>query len=95
MLDALNTLAAPYGGPIFLWLTLLAVASLGALWHFKTRMPAAQLRRVMRIAALVALAASWAAMQQGESYLATALMVLLWGILAGVTCAREIARKRL
>lgn len=94
MLESLYTLVAPYGGPLFLWLTVLAVVSLGALWHFKNQMQGAQLRRMMRVAALVALAGSWVAMQQGERYLATALMVLLWGILVGITCAREIARKR-
>jgi len=94
MLESLYTLVAPYGGKLFLWMTVLAVLSLGALWHFKTKMQAAQLRRMMRVAALVALAGSWVAMQQGESYLATALMVLLWGILVGITCAREIARQR-
>ena len=93
-MESLYTLVAPYGGMPFLWMTVLAVISLGALWHFKSRMQATQLRRVMRVAALVALAGSWAAMQQGESYLATALMVLLWGILVGFTCAREIARQR-
>ncbi|MEG0922149.1 MAG: hypothetical protein RSD57_04870 [Comamonas sp.] len=94
MLELLYTLVAPYGGQLFLWMTVLAVLSLGALWHFKAKMQAAQLRRMMRVAALVALAGSWVAMQQGESYLATALMVLLWGILVGITCAREIARQR-
>ena len=93
-MESFYTLVAPYGGKLFLWMTVLAVASLGALWHFKSRMQGTQLRRVMRIAALVALAGSWVAMQQGESYLATALMVLLWGILVGITCAREIARQR-
>lgn len=93
-MESLYSLVAPYGGKLFLWMTVLAVVSLGALWHYKSRLQGAQLRRVMRMAALVALAGSWVAMQQGESYLATALMVLLWGILVGITCAREIARQR-
>lgn len=93
MLESLNTLAAPYGGMLFLWLTVLAVVSLGALWHFKSSMQTATLRRLMRMAGLMALAVSWFAMQQGESYLATALLVLLWGILVGVSCAREIRQR--
>ena len=94
MLDSMTQFAAPYGGAPFLAFTALAVVSLGFLWHLRSKLDGTQLRRIMRVAALVALAGSWVAMQQGEQYLATALLVLLWGILVGVTCAREIARRR-
>ena len=94
MNESLTTLAAPYGGAPFLAITALAVLSLGVLWRIKTRLSTAQLRRAMRITALLALALSWVAMQQGESFLATALLVLLWGILLAVICAREITRRR-
>ncbi len=90
MFDSLYSLAAPYGGALFVWMTALAVASLCVLWHFRPKLQAAQLRRIMRVTALVALAGSWVAMQQGERYLATALLILLWGILVGVACARGI-----
>ena len=93
MLESLNTLVAPYGGMLFLWLTVLAIASLAALRHFQPRMPTALLRRLMRIAGLMALGISWFAMQQGERYLATALLVLLWGILVGISCARAIRQR--
>lgn len=93
MLESLNTLVAPYGGMLFLWLTVLAIASLAVLRHFQPRMPTALLRRLMRIAGLMALGISWFAMQQGEHYLATALLVLLWGILVGISCAREIRQR--
>ena len=94
MIESLTQFAAPYGGALFLAITALAVVSLGALWQLKSRLDGAQLRRVMRVVALVALAGSWVAMQQGEQYLATALLVLLWGILMAIVCAREIAQRR-
>ena len=94
MIETLTQFAAPYGGSLFLLFTALAVLSLGALWQFKERLQPPQLRRVMRVVALAALAGSWVAMQQGEQYLATALLILLWGILVGITCAREISRRR-
>ncbi|MFE1572392.1 hypothetical protein [Comamonas odontotermitis] len=94
MIDSLTQWAAPYGGALFVAMTALAVISLAALWHLRPRLSGQQLRRMMRVAALVALAGSWVAMQQGEQYLATALLILLWGILVGITCAREIARRR-
>lgn len=94
MIESLTQWAAPYGGTLFVAMTVLAVLSLGALWHLRPRLEGQQLRRMMRVAALVALAGSWVAMQQGEQYLATALLILLWGILVGITCAREIARRR-
>ena len=94
MIETLTQFAAPYGGSLFLLFTALAVVSLGVLWQLKERLQPTQLRRVMRVVALAALAGSWVAMQQGEQYLATALMVLLWGILMAIVCAREIARRR-
>ena len=94
MIESLTQWAAPYGGILFVAMTVLAVLSLGALWHLRPRLEGQQLRRMMRVAALVALAGSWVAMQQGEQYLATALLILLWGILVGITCAREIGRRR-
>ena len=93
MLESLNTLVAPYGGMLFLWLTVLAIASLAALRHCQPRMSTAQLRRLMRIAGLMALVISWFALQQGERFLATALLVLLWGILVGISCARAIRQR--
>ena len=94
MLDTLRTAAQPYGGDIFLYLSFVAVASYLALVYVKARMAPATLRRFMRVAALVALAGSWFAMQQGEQYFASALLPLAWGIAVGMTCAREIRSRQ-
>ena len=52
MLENLRTLAQPYGGDLFLVLIALAVISLAVLMRVKKLLPADQLRRVIRMAAL-------------------------------------------
>ena len=53
-----------------------------------------QLRRVIRMAALVALLGSVFAMQAGSTYYAMAAVLLAWGVLVGIVFGREIGRKR-
>ena len=55
MLENLRTSVQPYGGDLFLLLIALAVISLAVLFNLKARLPVDQLRRVIRMAALVAL----------------------------------------
>ena len=53
-----------------------------------------QLRRMIRMAALVALLGSVFAMQAGSSYYAMAAVLLAWGVLVGIVFGREIGRRR-
>ncbi|MGE8319632.1 MAG: hypothetical protein ACN6O3_12870 [Comamonas sp.] len=93
MLESLRAWSAPYGGDLFLWVALLSLISYLVLWRFKSRLSAAQLRRIIRLAALVALPLSWLAIQQGENHLTAAITPLVWCVVLGITCAREIARR--
>src|SRR5256885_9228387 len=67
MLESLRAWSAPYGGDLFLWVATLSLISYIALWWFKSRLSTNQLRRVIRLSALVALPLSWLAIQQGRS----------------------------
>lgn len=94
MLENLRTSVQPYGGDLFLLLIALAVISLAVLFNLKARLPVDQLRRVIRMAALVALLGSVFAMQAGSTYYAMAAVLLAWGVLVGIVFGREIGRKR-
>lgn len=94
MLENLRTSVQPYGGDLFLLLIALAVISLAVLFNLKARLPVDQLRRVIRMAALVALLGSVFAMQAGSTYYAMAAVLLGWGVLVGIVFGREIGRKR-
>src|SRR5256885_16762274 len=59
MLESLRAWSAPYGGDLFLWVATLSLISYIALWWFKSRLSTNQLRRVIRLSALVALPLSW------------------------------------
>ena len=93
MLESLRAWSAPYGGDLFLWVATLSIVSYIALCVFKPRLAAGQLRRIIRLGALVALPLSWLAIQQGEDHLAAAIVPLVWCVVTGITCAREIARR--
>ena len=94
MLENLRSFAVPYGGDLFLTLIALAVISFAALLHFKNRLPLDQLRRIIRVAALIALLGSVFAMQAGAAYYAIAITLLTWGVLVGFVFGKEIGRKR-
>ena len=94
MLENLRTLAQPHGGDLFLLLIALAIISLAALLGIRKRLPSDQLRRVIRVAALVALLGSVFAMQAGQAYYAIAGLLLVWGVLVGIFFGREIGMKR-
>lgn len=93
MLENLRTSVQPYGGDLFLLLIALAVVSFVVLFQLKNRFPIGQLRRMIRMAALVALLGSVFAMQAGRNYYAMAGVLLVWGVLVAVVFAREIGRK--
>ena len=94
MLENLRSSAQPYGGDLFLLLIALAVISLAVLLGLRKRLPIAQLRRVIRVAALVALLGSVFAMQAGNAYYAMAAVLLVWGVLVAVFFGRAIGMKR-
>ena len=94
MLENLRSFAQPYGGDLFLLLIALAVISLAMLLGLRKRLPITQLRRVIRVAALVALLGSVFAMQAGNAYYAIAAVLLIWGVLVAVFFGREIGMKR-
>ncbi|RGE42724.1 hypothetical protein DZC30_16435 [Comamonas testosteroni] len=93
MLENLRSFAQPHGGDLFLALIALAVISFAALFHIKKRLAVDQLRRVIRVAALVALLGSVFAMQAGAAYYAIAILLLIWGVLVAIIFGREIGRK--
>ena len=94
MLENLRSFAQPYGGDLFLLLIALAVISLAALLGIRKRLPIDQLRRVIRVAALVALLGSVFAMQAGQAYYAMAGLLLVWGVAVGIIFGKEIGMKR-
>ena len=94
MLENLRSLAQPHGGDLFLLLIALAIISLAALLGIRKRLPIDQLRRVIRVAALVALLGSVFAMQAGSAYYASAGVLLVWGVLVGIVFGRQIGLKR-
>jgi len=93
MMEPLSTWSAPYGGETFLLLTLLAVASYGLLLFYKARLLEAQLRRCIRLAALVALPLSFVAMEMGSNNWGIAVLSFVWCIVVGITCKNEITRR--
>lgn len=94
MLENLRSFAQPHGGDLFLLLIALALVSLAVLLTIRKRLSVDQLRRVIRVAALVALLGSVFAMQAGSAYYAMAGVLLAWGVLLGILFGREIGMKR-
>ena len=93
MLESLRTWATPYGGDAFLYLTVLAVLSYGALLYFKPRLSTQRLRRFIRLAALIALPFSVLSMELGPNNLGVAVLALVWCVIIGVTCKNEMTRR--
>ena len=93
MIENLRTWSAPYGGETFLLLTLLAIASYGLLIFYKARLSESQLRRCIRLAALIALPLSFIAMEMGANNWGIAVLSFVWCIVVGITCKNEITRR--
>lgn len=93
MMENLLTWSAPYGGETLLLLTLLAIASYGLLLFYKARLSQAQLRRSIRLAALIALPLSFIAMEMGSNNIGIAVLSFVWCIVVGITCKNEITRR--
>lgn len=93
MMENLRTWSAPYGGETLLLLALLAVASYGLLLHYKARLSESQLRRCIRLAALVALPLSFVAMEMGSQNWGIAALSCVWCVILGITCKNEITRR--
>jgi cytochrome bd-type quinol oxidase subunit 1 len=93
MMDSLRIWSAPYGGETFLLLALLALASYGLLLLYKARLSDSQLRRCIRLAALIALPLSFVAMEMGRDNWAIAGLSFIWCIVLGVTCKNEITNR--
>ena len=93
MIENLRTWSAPYGGETFLLLTLLAIASYGLLIFYKARLSESQLRRCIRLAALIALPLSFIAMEMGANNWGIAVLSFIWCIVVGITCKNEMTRR--
>lgn len=93
MMENLLTWSAPYGGATLLLLIVLAIASYGLLLHYKARLTESQLRRSIRLAALVALPLSFIAMEMGSHNWGIAVLSFVWCIVVGITCKNEITRR--
>ncbi len=93
MIENLRTWSAPYGGETFLLLTLLAIASYGLLLFYKARLSESQLRRCIRLAALIALPLSFIAMEMGANNWGIAVLSFIWCIVVGITCKNEMTRR--
>ncbi|MET1115673.1 MAG: hypothetical protein ABWY08_12080 [Comamonas sp.] len=93
MIENLRTWSAPYGGETLLLLVLLAIASYGLLLFYKIRLTESQLRRCIRLAALVALPLSFIAMEMGSQNWGIAVLSFVWCIVVGITCKNEITRR--
>ena len=93
MMETLSAWSAPYGGATFLLLTLLAIASYGLLLFYKDRLSEGQLRRCIRLAALIALPLSFVAMEMDSNNWGIAVLSFVWCIVLGITCKNEITRR--
>ena len=93
MIENLRTWSAPYGGETFLLLALLAIASYGMLLFYKARLSESQLRRCIRLAALIALPLSFIAMEMGANNWGIAVLSFVWCIVVGITCKNEMNRR--
>ena len=93
MMENLLTWSAPYGGETFLLLTLLELASYGLLLFYKARLSETQLRRSIRLAALIALPLSFIAMEMGANNWGIAVLSFVWCIAVGITCKNEITSR--
>lgn len=93
MMQTLSTWSAPYGGHTFLLLALLAIASYGLLLFYRARLSQAQLRRSIRLAALIALPLSFVAMEMDSNNWGIAMLSFAWCIVIGISCRNEINRR--
>ena len=95
MMESLRTWSAPYGGETFLLLALLACASYALLLFYKARLSNSQLRRCIRLAALIALPLSFMAMEMDRDNWAIAGLSFVWCIVLGITCKNEITNRHI
>lgn len=93
MFESLNTWAAPYGGSAFLYLTVLAVASLIALLVLKARWSTFALKRSIRLGALIALPLTFISMEMGEQHWGVAVVAIVWAVLVAIICQNEVAQR--
>lgn len=95
MLEPLRTWAAPYGGDALIYLTVLAIASLVALFALKARLDTALLRRFIRLSALIALPLTLVSVEMGDNHWGIAAVALVWCITVGITSKNEITRREI
>ncbi|WP_455555106.1 hypothetical protein [Comamonas sp.] len=95
MFESLRTWATPYGGDAFLYITLLAVASLVALVVMKPRLSTFTLQRLIRLGALVALPLTVIAMEMGDNNWGVAVVAIVWAVLVAITSKNEITRRNI
>lgn len=93
MLESLQLWAVPYGGNAFLYLTVLAVASVVALITLKARLDTALLRRFIRLSALIALPLTLVSMEMGEQHWGIAAVAVVWCVIVGILSKNEITRR--
>lgn len=95
MFESLRTWATPYGGDAFLYITLLAAASLVALVVRKPRLSTFTLQRLIRLGALVALPLTVIAMEMGDNNWGVAVVAIVWAVLVAITSKNEITRRNI
>ncbi|MGN1056120.1 MAG: hypothetical protein ACI4QS_05340 [Comamonas sp.] len=95
MFESLRAWATPYGGDAFLYIFLLAVASLIALWVLKPRLKTFTLQRMIRLGALIALPLTFVAMEMGDNHWGVAVVAIVWAVIVAIVCKNETARREM
>ena len=95
MFESLRTWATPYGGDAFLYISLLAIASLIALLALKERLSSFTLKRFIRLGALIALPLTVIAMQMGENHWGVAAVAVVWAVLVAIVSKNALQQREL
>ena len=93
MFESLRTWATPYGGDAFLYIGVLAIASLVALWVLRLRLSSFTLRRFIRLGALIALPLTFIAMEMGDQHVGVAVVAIAWAVLVAIICQRTVMQR--
>lgn len=95
MFESLRTWATPYGGDAFLYIGLLAIVSLVALYVCKERLSTFMLQRMIRLGALIALPLTVISMQMGDNHWGVAAVAVVWAVLVAIVSKNALQQREL
>ena len=94
MFESLRTWATPYGGDVFLYISVLAVASVVGLQLYKQRLSSFTLQRFIRLGALIALPLTIIAMEMGEQHWGIAVVAIVWAVAVAIISKNALALRK-